>query len=66
MARQLFGVVSYSLANNYKYVKGDTIAGSASSSSETDYTISYIFNVSPVTPGGTYVFHHVIVATATY
>ncbi|HXR49604.1 MAG TPA: hypothetical protein VN778_01080 [Verrucomicrobiae bacterium] len=61
-----FATTEYSLANNYKYVKGDTIAESAASTSETDYTISYIFNISNVTPGGTYNFHHVLVATATY
>ncbi len=61
-----FVTSEYSLANNYKYVKGDTIAGSTSSTSETDYTISYIFNVSNVTPGGTYEFRHVLVATSTY
>lgn len=57
---------SYSAANLYKYTKGDTVALSTSSSGRTDYTISYIFNISPVTPGGTYVMRHVLVATSTY
>ena len=63
-----FGQVSadYSTPDLYKYLKGDTIAYSTSSSSDTTYTISYIFNVSNVTPGGTYVLHHVLVATGTY
>lgn len=63
-----FGQISpdYSSPNLYKYAKNDTIAFSNSSSSATTYTISYIFNVSNVTPGGTYVLHHVLVATATY
>ena len=63
-----FGAVTadYSNPNQYLYNKGDEIAYSNSSSSATSYTISYIFNVSNVTPGGTYVFHHVLVATATY
>ena len=61
-----FATTEYSLPDNYKYVKNDVIAESTSSSSETDYTISYIFNISHVTPGGTYEFHHVVVATATY
>lgn len=56
----------YGTANNYKYVNGDTIASSSTSTGETDYTISYMFNISDVTPGGTYIFHHVIVATSTY
>ena len=56
----------YNTANQYKYVNGDAIASSSKSSGETDYTISYIFNISSVTPGGTYTFNHVLVATATY
>lgn len=63
-----FGVpaADYSSPNNYKYAKGDTIALSTSSSSSTTYTISYIFNISSVTPGGTYEGRHVLVATSTY
>jgi hypothetical protein len=56
----------YSNPNLYKYVQGDTIAESLRSTSYTTYTISYIFNISNVTPGGTYTFNHVLVATATY
>lgn len=63
-----FGQVApdYSTANFYKYVKGDTVAYSTSSSSQTTYTVSYIFNISNVTPGGTYNMRHVLVATGTY
>lgn len=63
-----FGAVNpdYSTPDTYKYSKGDTVAFSNSSSSATTYTISYIFNISHVTPGGTYVLHHVLVATGTY
>lgn len=63
-----FGQVAadYSSANLYKYIKGDTVAFSTASSSSTDYTVSYVFNVSNVTPGGTYIMRHVLVATATY
>ncbi len=56
----------YNTPNKYKYVQNDTIATSDSSSGETDYTISYIFNVSNLTAGGTYTLNHVLVATATY
>lgn len=56
----------YDTACNFKYVQDGTIASSASSSGETDYTISYLFNVSNLTPGGTYSFNQVLVATATY
>lgn len=56
----------YDTPNLYKYLQGDQIAYSDASSSYTDYTISYLFNVSNVTPGGSYVFNHIIVVTATY
>lgn len=56
----------YNTPNQYKYVKGDTIAYSNSSSGETEYTISYIFNISSLTPAAEYRFNHVIVATSTF
>ena len=63
-----FGQVTldYSNPNTYKYVKNDIIAQSLKSSSYTDYTISYIFNISNITPGGTYTLRHDLVATATF
>lgn len=56
----------YDTACKFKYVPGDSIAYSTSSSGETDYTISYIYNISNITPGGTYDFDDVLVATATF
>jgi hypothetical protein len=56
----------YDTADTYTYNDGDTIAYSNSSSGETDYTISYLFNISGVTPGGTYTMNHVLVATSTF
>lgn len=56
----------YNTGCQFKYAVGDTIASSASSSGETDYTISYIYNISNVTPGGSYDFNDVLVATATF
>jgi hypothetical protein len=63
-----FGQVAadYSSPGLFKYVKDDAVALSTASTSATNYTVSYIFNVSNVTPGGTYVLRHVLVATATY
>ena len=63
-----FGQVAanYDTPNLYMYAQGGQIAGSPSSTSFTTYTISYIFNISHVTPGGTYTFNHVLVATGTY
>lgn len=63
-----FGTVSaaYNTVNSFKYNSTDTIASSVSSSSYTIYTISYIANISAVTPGGTYSTGQSIVATATF
>lgn len=63
-----FGTVAsgYNQANKFKYVKGDTIAQSTRSSGETDYTITYLFNISSSTPDGTYTLNHVLVATSTF
>lgn len=63
-----FGTVDsdYSAPNTYKYAKGDVVAYSNKSSSDTLFTVSYLFNISHVTPGGEYALHHVLVATATY
>ena len=56
----------YNTCGLFKYVNGDVVALSNSSSGTTNYTISYIFNISPITPGGVYTFHHVLVATSTF
>lgn len=63
-----YGVASddYDQPNYFKYAQGDIIADSTQSTSDTTFTISYIFNISNVTPGGTYSFHDVLVATSTY
>ncbi len=56
----------YDTPAQFKYNKGDIIARSTRSTSVTIYTVSYLFNISDVTPAGSYVFHHVMVATGTY
>ena len=55
----------YSTPDLFKYVNGDIIAQSLSSSGETDYTLSMIINISNVTPGGRYTgtFSAVVVPT---
>ncbi len=51
-----FGVLNsgYDTANEFMYHDGDTVAHSDSSSGETDYTISFIVNISNLTPSGHY------------
>ena len=56
----------YDTPNVYEYVNGDVIAQSLKSSGETDFTISYILNISSRTQAGSYTMNHIMVATATY
>ncbi len=61
-----FAATGYDTPNLFKYVKGDVIARSNSSSGRTDYTISYILNIAPLTPGGVYTMSHNLVVTSTF
>lgn len=63
-----FGVAStgYNTANNYKYVNGESVAESTQSSGETDYTISYIINVSTATPAGQYAGSQGLIVVGSY
>jgi hypothetical protein len=63
-----FGSVAtnYSTANQYRYVSGETIALAPKSSGITAYTISYLVNVSSITPGGQYTSNQTLIVTGTY
>jgi hypothetical protein len=63
-----FGQVStnYNTVNQYRYVVGETIAYSNSSSGSTTYTVAYIVNIAPLTEAGKYVTDQIFVATATF
>lgn len=55
----------------FKYSVGDVIAQSAATVGNqavglTEYTISYIANISPITAGGTYLMEHILVAVPTF
>ncbi len=56
----------YTISDKWRYNSGDTIASGPKSSGETDYTISFLANISTLTPGGTYVGSISLVATGTY
>lgn len=56
----------YGTANTFKYNNGDAIARSLKSSGTTCYVISYLFNISGVTPDGVYTFNQSVVATSTF
>lgn len=57
----------YNTADNYQYNAGDIIARSVTRGyGQTDYTISYLLNVTPVTPAGQYTMEQDLVITATF
>lgn len=56
----------YSTVNNFRYISGETIASAAQSSGRTDYTVSYIVNVSAITPGGRYSGAQELICVGTY
>jgi hypothetical protein len=65
-----FGVGStatgYNTPDNYRYVSGETIASAPKSSGQTTYTISYIVNVTSLTPGGQYASNQTLICTGTF
>lgn len=63
-----FGLANanYGTSNSYRYVSGETIASAPKSSGVTTYTISYLVNVTGLTPGGQYNSDQTIIITGTY
>jgi hypothetical protein len=65
-----FGIGSastnYGTSNQYRFVSGETIATAPKSSGVTTYTISYLVNVSSLTPGGQYNSSQTIICTGSY
>lgn len=57
---------NYATPNQFRYVAGETIAQAPKSSGKTDYTISYLVNVTSLTPGGTYGTDQTLIVTGTY
>lgn len=57
---------NYDTPNSYRYVSGETIASAPKSSGVTTYTISYLVNVSSLTPGGQYSANQILICTGTY
>lgn len=66
----LFGVgtagTNYAATNQYRYVSGETVAVGPKSSGLTIYTISYIVNVTSLTPGGQYNSNQTLICIGTY
>jgi hypothetical protein len=63
-----FGDVTtdYNTCGLFKYVKGDTVAYSNRSTGETDFTMSFIYNIGDLTPDGEYLYSGELVATSTF
>ena len=63
-----FGTVAanYGTPNQFRYVSGETIASAPKSSGKTLYTMSYLINVSNLTPAGNYKSDQTLVVTGTY
>lgn len=63
-----YGTVNtnYATMNIFHYSNGSTIASAPKSSGTTTYTISYVMNVQPLTPGGRYQTGQSLVITGTY
>jgi hypothetical protein len=57
---------NYGTANQFRYVSGETIASAPKSSGLTTYTMSYIVNVTSLTPGGQYTSGQTLIVTGTY
>lgn len=63
-----YGTVNanYATTNTFHYSDGSIIASAPKSSGVTTYTISYVMNVQPLTPGGKYQTGQSLVVTGTY
>lgn len=61
-----YAATGYDVADQYKYVEGETIAQADSSSGQTNYTLAYIINRAFMTPAGVYTMTHSIIATSTF
>lgn len=57
---------NYATPGSFRYVSGETIAYAPKSSGETIYTLTYLVNVAPLTPGGKYTSNQSLVVTGTY
>ncbi len=56
----------YTVPDKYRFVSGETIGSAPKSSGRTDYTLSFLANIMPLTPSGTYNSALAIVVTGTY
>lgn len=59
--------VNYDTPDSFRYLDGDTIASSSSSTGQTNYTVSYIVDINEATTtAGFYIFDQIFVVTPTF
>jgi len=56
----------YTISDKWRYVSGETVASAPKNSGDTRYTMTFVANMSNLTPGGTYAGNISLVATGTY
>lgn len=56
----------YTISDKWRYVSGETVASAPKNSGDTHYTMTFLANISNLTPGGTYTGGLTLVATGTY
>jgi hypothetical protein len=57
---------NYNTTNNYRFVTGDPVVSIGTPQNANTFTVSYIANISGVTPPGSYVSNLTYIATANY
>ncbi len=61
-----FASTGYATANQYRYVNGEKIAESLTGEGQTDFTITYVANISNLTPAGLYVMRQALVVVPSF
>ena len=56
----------YTISDKWRFVSGDTVVSGPKSSGETDFTMTFLVNISALTPGGSYQSNMQLVATGTF
>jgi hypothetical protein len=56
----------YDTTNTYRFATGEIVASASAASNTNTYTVSYVANISPVTPAGAYSTALTYIATATF
>ena len=56
----------YTVPDKWRFNSGETVASAPKSSGQTDYTMTFLANMSNTTPGGKYTGNITLVATGTY